>query len=57
MFYISTIITLYGEQSVTNWGENFYNPINGIAFVILGFVIFSLSFVGDIHRYKQARKL
>jgi hypothetical protein len=57
MFYASTIISVYGEHSDGNGGEGFYNPLYGLALIILGFIIFSLSFIGDLYRYLQDRKL
>ena len=56
MFYISTVINFYGEPSTGNGGESLYYTLNGLGLIILGFTIFTLSFIGDLYRYFQDRQ-
>ena len=53
LFYISTIISLYEDKAARN---SFNNPIEEVGLLIIGFVIFSLSFIGNFYQYYQDRK-
>jgi hypothetical protein len=51
IFYVATIIIIYGENTVGELGIGFTDTIYGLVLVILGFVGFFLSFIKEMYKY------